>query len=137
MAKSTWSLVTIKSGKKKLKLAAKKIFPRLLIPACCVFYRKKENARKFLVFLGAFGGGRLARISRDVTGQSRPRASVCRISWLNLSRSSQEKKLKTRNKETFLHGSLFLHAVISVEKKYAKKILVFLRLHLMQLFIPS
>ena len=127
--------------KKKLKLATKKIFPRLLIPACCVFYRKKENARKFLVFLGAFGGGRLARISRDVTGQSHPRASVCRILWLKahgvLSRSSQEKKLKTRNKETFLHGSLFLHAVISVEKKYAKKILVFLRLHLMQLFIPS
>ena len=126
--------------KKKLKLATKKIFPRLLSPVCCVFYRKKENARKLLVFLGSFGG-RLARVSRDVTGQSHPRASVCRILWLKahgvLSRSSQEKKLKTRNKETFLHGSLFLHAVISVEKKYAKKILVFLRLHLMQLFIPS
>ena len=39
--------------------------------------KKKEYARKLLVFLGSFGGGRLARISRDVTGTVRIPARVC------------------------------------------------------------
>ena len=67
-----------RSSQEKKILATKKVFPRLFIPACCDFYRKKkEYARKLLVFLGSFGGGRLARISRDVTGTVRIPARVC------------------------------------------------------------